>query len=98
MVEYIKREDAINVVEKYFTDFLQLEPDICLDGIRSLPDADVVKRKNGKWMQTDAFPHHVYCSVCYKTYIPNSEWSIWEDGDLPRNFCPNCGADMRGGT
>lgn len=41
MAEYIKREDAIRVVEKYFTDFLQLEPDICLDGIRSLPNSDV---------------------------------------------------------
>lgn len=41
MAEYIKREDAIRVVEKYFTDRLELNPDICLDGIRSLPDADV---------------------------------------------------------
>lgn len=45
MSEYIKREDAIRIVEKYFTDRLGLNPDICLDGIRSLPDADVIERK-----------------------------------------------------
>lgn len=43
MAEYIKREDCIQVVEKYFTDFLKLNPDICIDGIRSLPAADVVE-------------------------------------------------------
>lgn len=43
MAEYIKREDAIRVVEKYFTDWIELNPDICLDGIRSLPAADVVE-------------------------------------------------------
>ena len=51
----------------------------------------------GRWLTTDAFPHRVYCSICYKTYIPNDRWQIWVDGDLPRNYCPNCGADMRGG-
>ena len=45
MAEYIKREDCIQVVEKYFTDFLKLNPDICIDGIRSLPAADVIERK-----------------------------------------------------
>lgn len=65
---------------------------------RKIKEVEEVDRKNGKWMQTDALPHHVYCSVCHKTYIPNSEWRIWENGELPRDFCPNCGADMRGET
>ena len=47
-----------------------------------------------EWKHTDAFPHRVYCSHCYKTYVPNDKWQIWVDGDLPRNYCPNCGAKM----
>ena len=72
-----------------------------LDLLEDYPTADVVERKTGKWMTTEAFPHHVYCSVCYKTYIPNDSWQIWQDhyndGGLPRNYCPNCGAKMIGG-
>ena len=33
----ISRAEAINVVHKYFMDYLKLNDDICLDGIRSLP-------------------------------------------------------------
>ena len=53
------------------------------------------ERKVGKWHITDAYPHNVYCSVCHKKFA-QTHWAVWEDGSLPRNFCPNCGADMRG--
>ena len=33
----ISRAEAINVVHKYFVNYLKLNDDICLDGIRSLP-------------------------------------------------------------
>lgn len=62
----------------------------------SLQRVPTIEPKKGKWLRTDAYPHHIYCSVCFKTYIPNDEWDIWKsDGWLPKNFCPNCGADMR---
>lgn len=57
--------------------------------------SDVVERKKGKWQITDAYPHNVYCSECHKKFA-QTHWAVWEDGSLPRNFCPNCGADMRG--
>ena len=52
-------------------------------------------RSQGEWRITDAYPHKVYCSVCYKTFA-DSKWEVWKDGSLPRAYCPNCGADMRG--
>lgn len=52
------------------------------------------ERKRGRWNITDAYPHNVYCSECY-TRFAQTHWAVWEDGSLPRNFCPNCGADMR---
>ena len=64
------------------------------DWINSLPSAQP-ERKKGKWQITDAYPHNVYCSECHKKFA-QTHWAVWEDGSLPRNFCPNCGADMRG--
>ena len=55
--------------------------------------ADVVEVRHGRWMTTDAYPHHLYCSVCYKTYAKNAKWV--NELDLPTNYCPNCGALMR---
>lgn len=52
-------------------------------------------RPKGEWLITDTYPHNVYCSECYTTFA-QAHWGVWEDGSLPRNFCPNCGADMRG--
>ena len=49
--------------------------------------------KKGKWNITDAYPHNVYCSECHIRYA-QTHWSVWEDGSLPRNYCPNCGAYM----
>ena len=48
----------------------------------------------GEWKKTDAFPHRVYCSNCFKTIVPNEENAFWCEGIMPRNYCPNCGAKM----
>lgn len=64
--------------------------------VDSIPAADVRPVVRGEWLETDAYPHRVYCSVCYRTYALNAEWPVWVDGDLPRAFCPNCGAEMKG--
>ena len=61
--------------------------------ISQTPAADVVEVRHGRWLTTDAYPHHLYCSVCYKTYAKNAKWV--NELDLPTNYCPNCGALMR---
>ena len=61
--------------------------------IKGLEDG---KPKQGEWKITEAYPHKVYCSECYKTYA-QEDWEVWKDFSLSRAFCPNCGADMRGG-
>lgn len=62
--------------------------------MQSIPAADVRPMVRGKWNRTDAYPHRLYCSVCYKTYLKNDE--LLERWEFPLNFCPNCGAVMRG--
>lgn len=49
--------------------------------------------KSGYWQITDAYPHNVYCSECHARFA-QTHWAVWEDGSLPRNYCPNCGAKM----
>lgn len=61
--------------------------------IDMMPTADAVPVRHGHWQITDAYPHNVHCSVCHKRFA-QTHWGVWEDGSLPRNYCPNCGARM----
>ena len=63
-----------------------------LEEVEAYPAADVRPVVRGKWNRTDAYPHRLYCSVCYKTYLKNDE--LLERWEFPLNFCPNCGAKM----
>ena len=54
--------------------------------------ADVAPVVRGEWVVTDAYPHRVYCSLCYKTNVPNEEW-LYEKNDYPK-YCMWCGAKM----
>ena len=72
-----------------------ISPDDVDFGVDKIPAADVAEVRHGRWLTTDAYPHHLYCSVCYKTYAKNAKWV--NELDLPTNYCPNCGAKMDGG-
>ena len=97
MKEYIERaavekfiEDGLNNPDKnkaFGHDAIEIMAEI-----HYMPAADVVEVMHGRWMTTDAYPHHLYCSVCYKTYAKNAKWV--NELDLPTNYCPNCGARM----
>ena len=67
-------------------------PEMSEEECDAFPAADVVEVRHGRWLTTDAYPHHLYCSVCYKTYAKNAKWV--NELDLPTNYCPNCGARM----
>ena len=73
-----------------------------VEAITRLPSIQS-ERKKGKWIfETGPKPRHMYCSECGARYIPSDEWEMWKgncdyDHELPRNFCSQCGADMRGG-
>lgn len=97
MTEYIERaavekfiEDGLNNPDKnkaFGHDAIEIMAEI-----HYMPAADVAPVRHGRWLTTDAYPHHLYCSVCYKTYAKNAKWV--NELDLPTNYCPNCGALM----
>ena len=58
----------------------------CAGGVSTIPTADVVERKKGKWIEY--VNSHCECPFCHK------EWSFFENMTEWFNFCPNCGAQM----
>ena len=59
--------------------------------IKQLPS---ITRQMGEWIEHEEFYGDVYyeCSVCHEPWT-TIEGTPWDNG---MNFCPNCGADMRG--
>ena len=54
----------------------------CARGVSTIPTADVVERKKGKWEEYLKEGLRWKCSECGSRF------------DLPFNFCPHCGAEM----
>lgn len=96
--DLISREDAIRTIDLvdyrgYSIDMVRKITDLCIDAINELPSADT-DRPQGKWIQQyigrDAIPHK-RCNQC-NAVIEESFFGYVYDV----NFCPQCGADMRG--
>lgn len=103
MAEYIDKQKALAAIQierEYMTRRHEWGAEHILTHygyriIADMPPADVEPVRHGRWEITDAYPHTAYCSECHKRYA-QTHWSVWEDGSLPREYCPNCGARMDG--
>lgn len=81
----VSREAAIDAALSAFSRGLLASPDI-----RKLPSV-TPKRKNGKWLCSDDLYETAVCSCCgWDTTEPWQHIKSWFE------FCPHCGADMRG--
>ena len=87
--EYIKREAVI----KGFTDLLQKPGDIYPTDITTMmqrvPAEDVRSVVRGEWICL--YDGNYKCSACGAWYAVELEPT-----EVEMNFCPNCGADMKG--
>ena len=60
-----------------------------IEQVRNLPTADVKPVVHGKWIEhydNSGNLHHLECSSCHN----------WHRDFVKDDFCPNCGAEMRG--
>ena len=88
MSDLIDRQAAIDALDKRFdsipieqtTEILLLRKDL-----RELPSAQPERIKS-KWALHTYMPHNKFCLACRNDSPYNKRW----------DFCPNCGADMRG--
>lgn len=101
--DLIRRSDAIGAIHNYWAKRLETLPtgmseygevytdinemDKILEHNKTLcsfiKDIPTIEPKRGKWIPVDN-GHHVRCSECGRC------------GFASDNFCPSCGADMRG--
>ena len=95
MSDYIKREDAMKAIGNFLSREDDYYVDMAKGTIKLIPSADVAPVRHGHWQITDAYPHNVYCSECHTKYA-QTHWAVWEDGSIPRRYCPHCGARMDG--
>ena len=103
MPRYIDADTLNAAIEKWFDGVCvyDVSPSEAVNDFQSIVDEQPTVspdevRGVGEWKKTDAFPHRVYCSNCFKTIVPNEEYAFWCEGIMPRNYCPNCGAKMEG--
>lgn len=84
MTDYIERKATFDVAQEHFCDSART-----LEAIETLPAADVRPVVRGRWIEKPYLLGTTnVCSVCGENYgMPHGKY----------NFCPNCGADMRGG-
>ena len=91
MIEYIKRKEAVELLERAFDNNWEVSG--TLDRLRAIHAADVKPVKRGKWVKQE--PYDVWkCSACKEDNL--YAYSCDEEGyKLQDLFCPHCGADMR---
>jgi len=54
-----------------------------------IDNAPTVEPKTGRWKRTKAYPNIIFCDECGEPFEQSNSKDKW-------NYCPNCGADMRG--
>ena len=109
MPEYIEREAAVKVAEKYgLANGSALGrhtglADCIASEIADIPTADVAPVVHGRWVFGKDLPYswgqipknkyHLYCSECLEQAFNRSEDND-PDFDVDTSYCPNCGAKM----
>ena len=94
--DLISRSDAIESIRKNVSKS-DTENSLCFNlglgvaekVVESLPSAEAVK---GEWIDIDSYYRMATCSHCLKVTM----FEKWGEYTRPYNYCPNCGAYMRG--
>lgn len=102
MAKYIEKEVAVKIAEKYgLTDGSVLGrhsgiADCIASEIATLPIADVVPVRHGRWVCIRKGYGEYKCSVCHGMDSNCSDY-YGTHVVTEQEYCPNCGAKMDGG-
>lgn len=89
--EYIKKHDAVDLVNKISNLDLKAKGGICVS-LANLEKADVVPVVHGKWKKIGVWGRVYRCNQCGNFL----DFDGVNAGRGSANFCPNCGAKMDG--
>lgn len=93
MNDYINREWLLDVVENIIKWDTERDRNRIIHQVRELtPPADVRTVMHGRWKKTGRWGKVYRCDQC-GNYLDFDGVNVGR-GDA--NYCPNCGADMRG--
>ena len=95
MNEYIKKSDLMDkVVTETLSDYTE-DDVIYVDVINQLPTYSFPDREKGEWINPEPyFNGHGIMKTCNKCGFILATHKV--DKWIEDNFCPKCGADMRG--
>lgn len=95
MTDYIKREDAIKIINSGISIDTYADRRYVNGLFRAIRPADVAPVRHGKYIGTEFDGYANGCPVYY-------EWKcskcgcVFEEEEPTYNYCPNCGARMDG--
>lgn len=87
--EYIKKHDAVDLVNKISNLDLKAKGGICVS-LANLEKADVVPVVHGKWKKIGVWGRVYRCNQCGNFL----DFDGVNAGRGDANFCPHCGAKM----
>ena len=87
--EYIRKQDAIDLINKISNLDLKAKGGICVS-LANLQKADVVPVVHGKWKKIGVWGRVYRCNQCGNFL----DFDGVNAGRGDANFCPNCGAKM----
>ena len=105
MSDLISRQDAINVLEILADKMSDEGQTVMAQAVAVLKDlrSTEPERKKGVWIdeKINSYTSRTYCSECSSSapfiYESDDYYGNHAHGETVKtNFCPNCGADMRG--
>lgn len=85
MKEYIKKQDALEIIKSYWHESYNTVQAYVLD----VPAADVAEVSRGKWIPVQEYPNNPWYREC-------SECGRAIETIKRSKYCPNCGAKMEG--
>lgn len=97
MADYISRETAIEALcDDCRGDKCKIR-DICtaIKKFRSIPPADVRPVVRASWEDATGY---IYTQLAQRVHCPVCKSYAYFHAIMPRNYCPNCGADMGEGS
>lgn len=85
VTDYISREAAYKTLTEYYHHSSGVQHTVLREALNRVPTVDARPVVRGKWVE-EKYPLYV-CSEC---------GAVYQKVGYGFNFCPNCGADMRG--
>lgn len=95
MAEYIERNTALEIIDRYAKTVTGENGTAIVEAVRDIvdiicPAADVAPVRHGHWINKNFYTR---CSVCGKMAIYDKYGQ-----EVESDYCPNCGARMDGDT